>query len=140
LADPHDPIGVAKPQGWSWWIQGRASRREYWTYVGLLIGIGLILQNAAPIVSIIGATALLLVQIRRVHDFGRSGWWAFAALVAPLICLPLMLVATVETTNTVGELMTLGLVTVVGAFPGEAGENRFGPPPPFTVRRVLTGR
>jgi uncharacterized membrane protein YhaH (DUF805 family) len=125
---------------WTWWLRGRSSRREYWVYIGLLIAIGLAFSHIAPALSIAGALTLLFVQIRRVHDFGRSGWWAFGSWIAPLLCLPLMLVATLDITNTVGELLTLALTALVGAIPGDAKENRFGPPPPFTVRRVLTGR
>ena len=127
-------------RSWNWWLQGRSSRREYWIHVGLLIAVGLALANPAPFMSLVGAVVLLFVQIRRVHDLGRSAWWAFAAFVAPLICLPLMRVTSVETVNLVGELLTLMMIALVGAIPGDRAANRFGPTPPFTVRRVLTGR
>ena len=140
--DPHDPIGVPKPRGFSWWLQGRASRREYWTSVALLFGVGLAMEyfpGGPQLETGLGAV-LILFQVRRIHDFGRSGWWAVAATLAPAI-LPLPLVAF----DSFAAIMTgLGLellfLVMIGALPGNPHDNRFGPPPPFTAKRVLTGR
>jgi uncharacterized membrane protein YhaH (DUF805 family) len=124
---------------WNWWLRGRSSRREYWLYIGLMFALGAILKT--PPIGDFGMWLIaLFVQIRRVHDFGRTGWWALAASVAPLLCVPLILITTEEIANIVGVAIGLVLVTGIGVPPGDAGENRFGPPPSVTVRRLLTGR
>ena len=140
MADPHNPIGVAKPQGF-WWLAGRAGRREYWLYVGLLILLSLVLSHSPPIMRLGFAAALLFVQIRRLHDYGRSAWWAVAATLMPLILVALLFyLAGEDIAMLVGTAIELILLVLIGALPGDAGDNRFGPPPPFTVRRALTGR
>jgi len=50
---------------------GRASRREYWSFVILYWCI------LAPtyIGAIIGLIPFLAVAIRRMHDHGKCGWW-----------------------------------------------------------------
>ena len=42
MTDPHDPAGVARPQGRFQWLRHRAGRREYWAYVGALIVISIV--------------------------------------------------------------------------------------------------
>lgn len=83
---------------------------------------------------------LALLQVRRVHDFGRSAWLAVAAAVAPFAAAPLMFVASEDVTLLVGLAIEWAMICWIGAVPGAAGDNRFGPPPPFTLKRVLTAR
>jgi uncharacterized membrane protein YhaH (DUF805 family) len=141
VPDPHDPIGVAKPRGWFWWLAGRAGRREYWVDIGLLFLLSFLLSRAAPAVSAGFTVVLMSVQIRRIHDLGRTAWWAVAATIAPVVAMfaawPVM---GLEDATLAGVVVELVLIVAIGAWPGEVGENRFGPPPPFTARRVLTGR
>jgi uncharacterized membrane protein YhaH (DUF805 family) len=141
MTDPHDPAGVAKPRGAFWWLRGRAGRREYGVYMVLLFAVSFVLSYATPVVNG-GLTAVLMFgQIRRLHDFNRSGWWAVGASFAPLIpALPLLLGGQEDLGLAVGFLVELALLIVIGVIPGSPGDNRFGPPPPFTARRVLTGR
>jgi uncharacterized membrane protein YhaH (DUF805 family) len=142
MSDPHDPAGVAKTIGPFWWLGGRAGRREYAVSVALLFVVGFVLSYAARLVGDGLAIVLLFAQIRRVHDFGRSAWWAVGAYLAPLVlALPVMMMTGQEDAAlAVGYLATLVQIVVIGVIPGSPGDNRFGPPPPFTARRVLTGR
>jgi uncharacterized membrane protein YhaH (DUF805 family) len=121
------------------WLAGRSSRREYWVYVGLLLIISYSI-HAPPIIGLVLTLALIWVQIRRLHDFGWHWRWALVAAAAPLVVLPLMIIASEETVVGVGAMVVLPIVILIGAVPGNSGDNRFGPPPPFTLRRVLTGR
>lgn len=140
VADPDNRIAVGKRQGFRW-LAGRAGRREYWLYVGLLVIAGLILRYAPPIVPLAFNAILILVQVRRLHDLGRSGWWAAWATLAPLILgVLLFYVAGEEIATLVGVVLELILVILIGAWPGDPEANRFGPPPPFGMRRALTGR
>jgi uncharacterized membrane protein YhaH (DUF805 family) len=84
---------------------------------------------------------VMFVQVRRAHDFGRSGWWGVAATVTPLlIVVPMFYVAGETVAAVVGIAVELILLVLLGALPGDVGENRFGPPPPFTARQILVGR
>jgi len=85
-------------------FSGRARRKEYWMFflfnllvsmllgfvtgfVGEFLGLGLTLSGGA---SVVYGLAVLLpsfaVAVRRMHDLGRSGWWA-AVPVANLVFL-----------------------------------------------------
>lgn len=62
---------------------------------------------------------------KRLHDFGRAGWWAFLIVWALVEAWPLR-------TDPLGDAFTVGLIlglSVLGLMPGERGPNRFGPKP-----------
>jgi uncharacterized membrane protein YhaH (DUF805 family) len=125
------------------WLRGRSNRREYWIWVAALFALGVALSFVPGLSNAnIGLTLLLLfTQIRRVHDFGRSGWWAVLATVAPVgVMLPLMAVVSLEVAFGLGLLVELAGIVVIGAIAGDPGENRFGAPPPLTWLYFLRGR
>ena len=86
-------------------FSGRASRSEYWYYILFsmlimmpliaLIGYSLVTSTHTGELSMlsyitIGITALIwlawlvpsiAINIRRLHDIGRSGWWYLIALI-----------------------------------------------------------
>jgi uncharacterized membrane protein YhaH (DUF805 family) len=134
----HAGVG-APPRKLFWWVAGRAGRREYWVHVALLLALGLALEKP-PIVNLALTVVLTLLQVRRVHDFGRSAWLAVGATLAPLAAMPVMLVASEDVAWMVGLAIEVALICWIGAVPGATGDNRFGPPPPFTLKRVLTAR
>lgn len=98
-------------------FHGRARRAEYWSFVafGILVATALLLLDLEvlgrdfPILGFLFVLVITLpvvaVLVRRLHDVGRSGWWAL------LVALPL-----------VGDLALL----VLCAMRGSQGENRFG--------------
>jgi uncharacterized membrane protein YhaH (DUF805 family) len=107
-----------------------------------LYGLGLVLTDKPPIVGLVGSLVSIAVLSRRLHDFDRSGWWAFVAVIAlPLaVALPIMW-ATDEQTAAIWASPILPLALIIVGIPaGSIGDNRYGSPPPFTVQRVLTGR
>lgn len=81
-------------------FQGRARRKEYWMFILffyiIFIGIGLIagfmgveksstaLKALQLILLLIFFIPTLAVQVRRLHDTSRSGWWILLNLI-PLI-------------------------------------------------------
>lgn len=152
MADPQHAAGVVAPGGMFGWFKGRAGRREFWTHVVLLFAVSFLLSYVPPILrlrqtsllallQISPTVVLMLLQIRRVHDLGRSAWWAVAATVAPIVLIvPVMAVASLEVVTVTGVIFELLLLVAIGAPPGDPDENRFGPPPPYTLRRVLAGR
>ncbi len=149
MADPHSAASVAAPSSFLGWVGGRAGRREFWTHVAMLFALSFALSYLPPVLNIHrnGVRALLqvspsviltLLQIRRVHDLGRSGWWGVAATLAPMVLIvPVMTVAALDVATITGVIFELLLLGAIGAPPGDPDENRFGPPPPYTLRRVL---
>jgi uncharacterized membrane protein YhaH (DUF805 family) len=73
-------------------LQGRANRAEYWWYV-LFIALVAIVCGMLTIVSeglgafiyaiFLLATILpvLAVEVRRLHDTGKSGWWILLGFI-----------------------------------------------------------
>ena len=90
-------------------FNGRASRSEYWWFVLLTFALGFI-----PIIGWLIRLVLILpslaVQVRRLHDMGRSAWWLLL-LVPPITIIggPVLLIMSI--------------------FPGTPGHNRYGPDP-----------
>ena len=66
-------------------FSGRASRSEFWNHVLFLIVLSLIGGVIHPAVSTLVALGLLLpsicVQVRRLHDIGKSGWFYWIILI-----------------------------------------------------------
>jgi uncharacterized membrane protein YhaH (DUF805 family) len=99
-------------------FDGRAGRPPFWWWFlfGVLVAIGANIIDAIlgtwGVVNGLAALALLLpnisVSIRRLHDTDHSGWWILIGLI-PIIGFIVLLVFYLRE--------------------GDAGENRYGPPP-----------
>ena len=87
-------------------FKGRASRAEYWWWALFTVILSILLSSINGLLGDLGSLVTLLpsiaVAIRRMHDVDRAGWF----ILVPLYNLYLVLRR------------------------GDAGENRFGPPPP----------
>lgn len=84
-------------------FDGRVGRQEFWMFVGISVGIQIILDIVGlDFVSMILALALLVPSIalgaRRLHDTGRSGWWQLLALI-PIIGWIILIVWCAEVTT-----------------------------------------
>jgi uncharacterized membrane protein YhaH (DUF805 family) len=103
-------------------FSGRARRLEYWTFVLTSTVVSLVLtvvdmcvgtwhDDFGVIASLYSLAVLvpgLAVAIRRLHDTGRSGWWALLAFVPILGVIVLFVFALMD---------------------GEPGTNRYGANP-----------
>ncbi len=87
-------------------FKGRASRAEYWWWALFTVILSVLLSSIDESFGNLGSLVTLLpsiaVAIRRMHDVDRAGWF----MLVPIYNL------------------------VLGLRRGDAGENRFGPPPP----------
>jgi uncharacterized membrane protein YhaH (DUF805 family) len=113
---------------------GRCSRARFWAAAAALLIVSAVYEAVAgptmklltfwfvyPLLIAAGACVLS----KRLHDRGRSGWWAAMVLLAIiliwrapngariLLALPVLIWSVVE----------------LGLLPGEQGANRFGPSP-----------
>ena len=98
---------------------GRSRRAEYWYFnlfvilayiaIGMLSGVA---PKFAALVAILAVFGLLIpsiaVNVRRLHDVDRSGWWIWIGIV-PLLGAVLLL--------------------IWHCTPGTSGSNRFGSDP-----------
>lgn len=98
---------------------GRARRKEYWMFVLFQLIVSIVIGviesfSDTTILSIIFVLGTLLpsvgVQIRRLHDIGRTGWWLLISLI-PLV----------------GSIVLL----VFACQDSELGDNQYGPNPKY---------
>jgi len=103
-------------------FDGRARRKEYWTFflvnfiiavvMGFMAGIlwsilGLVVNIALWVYALAIIVPSIAVAVRRLHDTGRSGWWVL-----------------------IGFIPIIGLVLIVFLIQDSApGENEYGPNP-----------
>lgn len=134
---------------WKAWFsfRGRASRRQYWQTLLVLVGISfaLLALGGIPAAQVIGAPVSLVANVaqwalvaRRLHDLNRSGWWQVPAMVlgmAAVLQVVSMGEAGVEanpglSTAMLGAmLLSLAFVVAIGVAKGDPGPNRYGQPP-----------
>ena len=96
-------------------FSGRASRTEYWMFTLFTVIVSIVLTvvdraiGTGGVLAGLYSLAVLLpsigVLIRRLHDTGRTGWWALIALVpiiGGLILLVFMILHSEPDTNQYG--------------------------------------
>lgn len=99
-------------------FQGRARRKEYWMFflfnflITMLLSIIEVMFGLGGILSGIYGLFVLLpsiaVNVRRLHDIGRTGWWMLLSFI-PLVGLIVLLIFAV--------------------LDSQPGENKYGPNP-----------
>ena len=84
-------------------FNGRATRTQFWLYVLFLVIVNILVTLLASflgdtigtVLSWVVGLGLLLpnlgIEVRRLHDIGRSGWWLLIGFV-PVIGLLVLLV------------------------------------------------
>jgi hypothetical protein len=127
---------------WGW--RGRGGRIEFGVVLLALLALKSVFHGG----HVAGDTVLTLLSIRfsirRLHDFGRSGWWVaivpgvvFAvALTGVIAHIPKAVLGPVITMAALA--MYVGFAAFLGLMPGDDGPNRFGAPQ--TRRRRPTAR
>jgi uncharacterized membrane protein YhaH (DUF805 family) len=120
--------GRTKVLGGGNWLKGRSNRRQYWVLVGPVIVVQSVLglvgaASAGRVLSVI----ITLAAIRRFHDLGRSGWLIVGVNVgAPVLGFAAKAILPSEG-SLIGPCAYLIAIAILGAIPGQAGENQFGP-------------
>ena len=99
-------------------FQGRARRKEYWMFflfnflitvllsiIEVMLGLGGILSGIYGLFVLLPSIA---VNVRRLHDIGRTGWWMLLSFI-PVVGLIVLL--------------------IFAALDSQPGENKYGPNP-----------
>lgn len=111
---------VKEKTGLNWYLEcwkkyavfsGRARRREYWMFVlwNMLAWLGLGILSCGvlnPLYALAALLPSLAVNVRRLHDSNRSGWWLLLSLVpfvGPVWLLVLMVLGGTRGANRYGE-------------------------------------
>ena len=74
--------------------------------------------------------AMIWLFTARLHDIGRSGWWQaglYAVQLAVVAAGAVSGEAALNLMTLAGIALQLVFTVVLGAIPGQAGPNRFGP-------------
>lgn len=100
-------------------FDGRAGRREYWTFVLVNFVISMVINILAKQVGVLSIVGLLFslatmipsisVGIRRLHDTGKSGWYMLLMLIPVLgwLALFVFMVQPSSEANDYGAVPTL---------------------------------
>jgi uncharacterized membrane protein YhaH (DUF805 family) len=127
-------------------FSGRATRLEYWMFFLMVFVVGILLDFVYEAIGYDGPSAgtiflipTLAVSVRRMHDLGRSGWYAALLLGVSSIGA---LYAIMEFVNATEEALPAGvyaggavcgvtyaLYLVLMALKGQKGENKYGENP-----------
>ncbi|MDG2531937.1 DUF805 domain-containing protein [Caulobacter endophyticus] len=115
-------------------LKARLNRASYWVIVGVAIAAmlvaSLVFRRQLPSALVV----MLIAAIPRLHDLGRSGWWAGGVFIAvmALIFGGQYVLAPQALQNALGVVVLVlpGLLIGLGALPGQKADNAFGPPPP----------
>jgi uncharacterized membrane protein YhaH (DUF805 family) len=137
--------------------QGRAGRPAFLIGAAALIVAGMVL-NLLPLLGPLAGLALIYpwtcLTVKRLHDFGRSGWLVLIPAIPTAIAGLLGLLTALSTANaaTMGAalvgagaaftvsaaamLVSLAFLVWAALKPGDAQANRYGAPPPAPALAV----
>ena len=126
--------------------EGRASRSDMWKTLGFMMlalislsilivmgfaineGLGAILALVAIVPYLMAVWVALSVQVKRIRDFGYSGWH-FLTLMAIGVATALLdeaLGFPLETTGPTGSLVSLISFIIFYCIRGNEGKNQYG--------------
>lgn len=69
-------------------FQGRLRRSHFWINWGILLAVGMAMGVIPVVGQLIGLLLIwpnLAIQVKRLHDMGRSGWWAALPFCATIV-------------------------------------------------------
>ena len=122
-----------------WTKYGRINRATYFVCLAILA----VIWTAAIVtnVRVPGEIFAVIFAVPRLHDIGKSAWWAAAVIVLEMIvvfvALPFALAAgkttILELAGGLVAVMLWTLMIALGCIRGQEGVNKFGEAPPAGV-------
>jgi uncharacterized membrane protein YhaH (DUF805 family) len=127
-------------------FSGRATRSEYWYWIlfvtlvevivlsiGVTIGLDVLFQLLQILLSgVVLFIPTLAVQVRRLHDTDRTGWWLLPPSIASVFLKDFTDLGWIPLTGPVPGFIILGMFVLLlfwNCLRGTEGDNRFGPDP-----------
>lgn len=135
-------------------FHGRVRRKKFWMYilwyfifffltfgVGSLINffsskffwLGTILISIGYVVIAIAANPNISLQVRRLHDIGKSGWNLLLIPVPFLLCSFITVICRSFNLSTIiyliGHLGSIAIMLYFGCKDSQPGNNQYGPNP-----------
>jgi uncharacterized membrane protein YhaH (DUF805 family) len=121
-------------------FQGRTNRATYWVWFAGLVAL-IVLANLIHTPIPLGEVLILLIGVPRLHDVGRTGWWAGGVLIVFELVAVLTLFKSIPLEVAGGVYVVFfGLVILLGAWPGTPGPNKFGNRPRRGVGNIFAAR
>jgi uncharacterized membrane protein YhaH (DUF805 family) len=116
---------------------GRINRPTYFLGLAILVlayGLMITFMTKPPGM---GEVMAVLLTVPRLHDIGKSAWWAFGVFVAEIVVLgvaavfaaPAHLEEVILMASGLFVFVVLGLMVWLGCIRGDQQANRYGEPP-----------
>lgn len=121
----------------------RYNRAVYWLTLALFALLYGVARLVAPGNVKVQEVLLIFACVPRLHDIGRSGWWAVLVLAAEftaIIAASFLSPGHIYTVGGVFMLVAAGLMIWLGAVPGQPDANKWGDPPAPGLRDGLVRR
>jgi uncharacterized membrane protein YhaH (DUF805 family) len=122
--------------------QGRITRAPFWFGIMVVIAASLALNLiSGPAGRLLGLLLLwpqICINVKRLHDMGRTGWLLLVPMVIGIACVVIGFVMgsgaeamprPAPVPLAVAGLVSLAFLLWVGLTPGKPGANRFGEAP-----------
>ena len=114
-------------------LQGRMNRVTYWVGLIAILALYAILNFISKKQVAVSEVVLILVAVPRLHDIGKSGWWAGAAFILEIavVVAGFTMLPPNEALMAMGGFVLVVAVLLIwlGCVGGDAEPNKFGEPP-----------
>ena len=114
-----------------WW-QGRINRASYLVVLGfvlVLFAVLTVFQKRGSFAEVV----LIMLTVPRLHDIGKSGWWAGGFLLAEITIVAISIVflplEAISIPLGFFIILVFGLMIWLGTIPGQPEANKYGEPP-----------
>jgi uncharacterized membrane protein YhaH (DUF805 family) len=121
-----------------WYRYGRINRPTYFLGLALLVAVYAAVNAVMTRPTGMSEVLIILLMVPRLHDIGKSGWWAGALILGEIVVVGLAVWAATAMKNDeiiliasgLFVLVALGLLVLLGCIRGQPGSNKWGAPPP----------
>jgi uncharacterized membrane protein YhaH (DUF805 family) len=121
-----------------WYRYGRINRPTYFLGLAILIAAYAALNAVMTRPTGVSEILIILLMVPRLHDIGKSGWWAGAMILGEIVVVALAAWAAITLKNDdiiliasgLFVLVMLGLLVLLGCIRGQPQSNKWGAAPP----------